>query len=227
MARVICQPPSTDCSTCPLQHLRLLLFRFCWSYSLEFTAWQSVQFSCWARPVLTDSENPPDCLFFFLLYTATVHSHQWNEEQTSSHQQCGTSSVVRHTGTVCCRSAPNRRFPKPEPWQLPHGSPWGRRCRSSVDEHHCWWFWFSPGQAFNVELDNTQCLADRQHQFRMVDWVGFGLLDWTIARSVPKCWSNGPVTAVAVAGEPQGEAMATAGQCWCWPIRVNSSANSW
>ena len=33
-----CDPPSTDCSTCPLQHLRLPFLRFCWSYSLEFTA---------------------------------------------------------------------------------------------------------------------------------------------------------------------------------------------
>ena len=34
------QPPSTDCSTSPLQHLRLPFLRFCWSYSLEFTAIQ-------------------------------------------------------------------------------------------------------------------------------------------------------------------------------------------
>jgi len=61
-APVIRQPPSTDCSTCPLQHLWLSLLHFCWSYSLKFTAWQSAQFSCWARPVLTDSENPPVCL---------------------------------------------------------------------------------------------------------------------------------------------------------------------
>jgi len=26
------------------------------------TAWQSAQFSCWARPFSTDSENPPVCL---------------------------------------------------------------------------------------------------------------------------------------------------------------------
>ena len=37
-APAIRQPPSTDCSTCPLQHLRLSFLRFCWSYSLEFTA---------------------------------------------------------------------------------------------------------------------------------------------------------------------------------------------
>jgi len=33
-----CDPPavpSTDCSTCPLQHLRLSLLRFCWSYRLQ------------------------------------------------------------------------------------------------------------------------------------------------------------------------------------------------
>jgi len=58
-APVIRQPPSTDCSTCPLQHLRLSLLLIGWSYSLEFTAWQ---FSCWARPVSTDSENPSVCL---------------------------------------------------------------------------------------------------------------------------------------------------------------------
>jgi len=46
----------------PLQHLRLSLLRFCWSYSLEFTAQQSAQSSCWARAVSTDSENPPVCL---------------------------------------------------------------------------------------------------------------------------------------------------------------------
>jgi len=37
-APAIRQPPSTDCSTCSLQHLRLPFLRFCWSYSLEFTA---------------------------------------------------------------------------------------------------------------------------------------------------------------------------------------------
>jgi len=52
------QTPSTDCSTCPLQHLRLSLIRFCWSY----TAWQFAQSSCWARPVSTESENQPVCL---------------------------------------------------------------------------------------------------------------------------------------------------------------------
>jgi len=64
LAPAICQPPSTDCFTCLLQHLLLSLLHFCWSYSLEFTAWQSAQLSCWARPVLTDSEieNPPVCL---------------------------------------------------------------------------------------------------------------------------------------------------------------------
>ena len=36
-----------------------LLYYFCWSYSLEFTAKQSAQSSCWARAVSTDSENPP------------------------------------------------------------------------------------------------------------------------------------------------------------------------
>ena len=36
-APAIRQPPSTDCSTCLLQHLRLSLLRFCWSYSLAFT----------------------------------------------------------------------------------------------------------------------------------------------------------------------------------------------
>ena len=30
-APAIRQPPSTDCSTCPLQHLRLPFLRFCWS----------------------------------------------------------------------------------------------------------------------------------------------------------------------------------------------------
>jgi len=55
-------PPSTDCSMCPLQHLRLSLLRFCWSYSLEFTAQQPAQSSCWTRPVLTEPENPPVCL---------------------------------------------------------------------------------------------------------------------------------------------------------------------
>ena len=36
LAAAIRQSPSTDCSTCPLQHFRLSLLRFCWSYSLEF-----------------------------------------------------------------------------------------------------------------------------------------------------------------------------------------------
>jgi len=53
-APAICQPPSTDCSTCPLQQFWLSLLRFCWSHSLEFTAWQSAQCNCWARPVSTD-----------------------------------------------------------------------------------------------------------------------------------------------------------------------------
>ena len=30
-------------STCPLQHLRLSFLRFCWSYSLEFTAYNSLR----------------------------------------------------------------------------------------------------------------------------------------------------------------------------------------
>ena len=61
-APAIRQPPSTDCSTCLLQHLRLSLLRFCWSYSLAFTTWQSVQFSCWTRTVSTDSEKwKPTC----------------------------------------------------------------------------------------------------------------------------------------------------------------------
>jgi len=34
-ANAIRQPPSTDCSTCPLQHLPLSLHRFCWSYRLQ------------------------------------------------------------------------------------------------------------------------------------------------------------------------------------------------
>jgi len=33
-----------------------------WSYSLEFTARQSAQSGCWARPVSTESENSPVCL---------------------------------------------------------------------------------------------------------------------------------------------------------------------
>jgi len=37
-ATAIHKPPSTDCSMCPLQHLQLSFLRFCWSYSLEFTA---------------------------------------------------------------------------------------------------------------------------------------------------------------------------------------------
>jgi len=58
-------PPSTDCSTSTLRCSTfgcLSLLRFCWSYSLEFTTWQSTQSSCWTRPVSTESENPPVCL---------------------------------------------------------------------------------------------------------------------------------------------------------------------
>ena len=54
------------CSTCPLQYLRMSLLRFCWSYSVEFNAWQSAQFSCWARSISTDSENPP--VFLLLVF---------------------------------------------------------------------------------------------------------------------------------------------------------------
>jgi len=35
-APAIRQPPSTDCSTCPLQHLRLPFLRFCWSNMLHY-----------------------------------------------------------------------------------------------------------------------------------------------------------------------------------------------
>jgi len=41
---------------------RLPFLYFCWSYSLEFTAWQSAQSSCWTRAVSTNYENPPVCL---------------------------------------------------------------------------------------------------------------------------------------------------------------------
>ena len=63
------QPPSTDCSTCPLQHLWLSFLHFCWSYNLEFTARQSAQLSCWARSISKDSENSPvkfACCYFFV-----------------------------------------------------------------------------------------------------------------------------------------------------------------
>jgi len=67
------QPPSTDCSTCPLQHFQLSFLRVCRSYSLEFTAWQSAQSSCWARPVSTESENQPVCVLLVTVRWRCFH----------------------------------------------------------------------------------------------------------------------------------------------------------
>jgi len=46
------------------------------------------------------------------------------------HQQCGKSSVVRHTGIVCCRSAPDRR-----PYIALIMSLWDSRARRTRRDH--------------------------------------------------------------------------------------------
>jgi len=55
-APAIRQPPSTDCSTCPLQHLQLSLLRFCWYHRIHCL-------TICAIPLLDQSSfDPPVCL---------------------------------------------------------------------------------------------------------------------------------------------------------------------
>jgi len=55
--------PSTDCTTCSLQHVWFSCLRFCRSKSLELAAWVFALPSFWARarPASTASENVLVC----------------------------------------------------------------------------------------------------------------------------------------------------------------------